>query len=146
MTITETKAIPVITRLGVFFAPEISADIQDAGEKISSALNVAMIDTRESKYKAIMIDLETPKKVKGIRYLPPQGQNAEGIITHYVFYAMLNGQWQKLAAGEFSNIVNNPIWQTINISPVETKLIRLDAMNLNKGTRTCYDDLEVIYE
>lgn len=146
MTINDSKAIPVISDLGVYFAPEITADMPDAGEKNASKLNIAMIGTRESKYQAIMVDLENPKKVKGIRYLAPQEQNADGIITNYVFYAMINNQWEKLAEGEFSNIVNNPIWQTITIDPVETKLIRLDAMRINKGPRTCYEDLEVLYE
>ena len=57
---------------------------------------------------------------------------------------MKGNEWQKLTEGEFSNIVNNPIWQTINIEPAETKLIRLDGERLNKGSRTNYEDLEIL--
>lgn len=140
---TETNPKAVISRLGVFLDPEITADIPDAGEKNASKMNIAMINT---PYSSIMIDLESEKSVSGIRYLPPQEQGAGGIITRYAFYAMINGGWQKLAEGEFSNIVNNPIWQTVTCSPVETKLIRLDGVRLNYGSRTNYDDLEILFD
>lgn len=142
MTVKEAKATPMISRMGVFMAPEITADIPNAGEKTSSAYNIAIINTPAS---SIMIDLAGDKTVKGLRYLPPQNQGAEGIITRYSFWAMVDGNWQKLAEGEFSNIVNNPIWQTVTVAPVKTGLIRLDGECLNSGSRTSYDDLEVVY-
>ena len=146
LTITDTKAVPVIQQIGVYLAPALTMDLPDSGEKYSSLLNIAMVGSNDRPSRSIMIDLEKDRQVKGIRYLPPQGQGAEGIITRYAFSIMVNGQWQKVAEGEFSNIVNNPIWQTINIPATTTKLLRLDAIAINQGERAQYDDIEVIYE
>lgn len=146
LTITDTKAVPVIQQIGVYLAPALTMDLPDSGEKYSSLLNIAMVGSNDRPSRSIMIDLEKDRQVKGIRYLPPQEQGAEGIITHYAFSIQVNGQWQKVAEGEFSNIVNNPIWQTINIPATSTKLLRLDALAINQGERAQYDDIEVIYE
>lgn len=146
LTITDTKAVPVIQQIGVYLAPALTMDLPDSGEKYSSLLNIAMVGSNDRPSRSIMIDLEKDRQVKGIRYLPPQEQGAEGIITRYAFSIMVNGQWQKVAEGEFSNIVNNPIWQTINIPTTSTKLLRLDALAINQGERAQYDDIEVIYE
>ena len=146
LTITDTKAVPVIQQIGVYLAPALTMDLPDSGEKYSSLLNIAMVGSNDRPSQSIMIDLEKDRQVKGIRYLPPQEQGAEGIITRYAFSIMVNGQWQKVAEGEFSNIVNNPIWQTISIPATTTKLLRLDALAINQGERAQYDDIEVIYE
>lgn len=146
LTITDTKSVPVIQQIGVYLAPALTMDLPDSGEKYSSLLNIAMVGSNDRPSRSIMIDLEKDRQVKGIRYLPPQEQGAEGIITRYAFSIMVNGQWQKVAEGEFSNIVNNPIWQTINIPTTSTKLLRLDALAINQGERAQYDDIEVIYE
>ncbi|MBP5679535.1 MAG: alpha-L-fucosidase [Bacteroidales bacterium] len=146
LTITDTKAVPVIQQIGVYLAPALTMDLPDSGEKYSSLLNIAMVGSNDRPSRSIMIDLEKDRQVKGIRYLPPQEQGAEGIITRYAFSIMVNNQWQKVAEGEFSNIVNNPIWQTINIPTSTTKLLRLDALAINQGERAQYDDIEVIYE
>ncbi len=146
LTITDTKAVPVIQQIGVYLAPALTMDLPDSGEKYSSLLNIFLVGNNDRPSQSIMIDLEKDRQVKGIRYLPPQGQGAEGIITRYAFSIMVNGQWQKVAEGEFSNIINNPIWQTINIPATTTKLLRLDALAINQGERAQYDDIEVIYE
>ena len=143
LTITETKATPIISKIGVYYAPAITADIPNAGEKTSSKLNIAMIST---PFSSIMIDLEKEKTINGLRYLPPQAQGAEGIITHYSIWAMQNNEWKQIAKGELSNIINNPIWQTIRFQPIKTKLIRIDGEQLNSGNRTQYDDLEICEE
>lgn len=141
MTITDTKAQPVISRIGVFFAPEITSDIEGSGEKHSSAYNIAMIKTPKS---SIMIDLENERNLKGLRYLPLQNVGAEGIITKYSLWALQNNQWVKIKEGEFSNIVNNPIWQTISIPETKAKAIRLDAESLNNGECATFEDLEIL--
>ena len=55
-----------------------------------------------------------------------------------------NRQWTELAQGEFSNIVNNPIWQTINFEPVEATMLRLEAVTLCSGDRVAYSDIEIV--
>ena len=135
-----------IPRMGVFHAPKLTSDIPDSGEKFSSRLNIFMVGGNDSPSRSIMIDLEGTKRVKGFRYLPPQGQGAKGIITRYSFWAMVAGEWKRINEGEFSNIVNNPIWQSVSIDPVNTSLLRIDAESLNGGQRATYEDIDVITE
>ena len=146
MIITKTKAKPIISKMGVFFAPELTADIPNSGEKFSSKLNITMIGSNDSPSRSIMIDLGGTNKVKGFRYLPPQGQGAEGIITSYSFWTMENNEWKRISEGEFSNIVNNPIWQSVSIAPINSGLLRIDAESLNSGERAAYEDIEIITE
>ena len=151
LTITDTKKGVAresihITRMGVFHAPKLTSDIPNSGEKFSSKLNIFMVGSNDSPSRSIMIDLEGTKRVKGFRYLPPQGQGAKGIITRYSFWAMIKGEWKRLSEGEFSNIVNNPIWQSVSIAPINATLLRIDAESLNAGKRAEYEDIEIIME
>lgn len=145
-TVTDSKAKPIITFTGLYDAPPLTADIPDSGEKYSSRLNVFMVGSNDTPSRSIMIDLEGTRKVKGFRYLPPQGQGAKGIITRYSFWAMTDGEWKRLDEGEFSNIVNNPIWQSVSIEPVRTTMLRIDAESLNSGERAVYEDIDIITE
>ena len=54
--------------------------------------------------------------------------------------------WTKLASGEFSNIVNNPIWQTIKLKPTKIRMLKFDADRLASGERMGYGDIEVVTE
>ena len=143
--IEDSKACPLISKVGLYLAPELTPDIPDSGELRSSGLNIIMAGSNDGPSKSIMVALEGKKTVKGIRYLPPRNWG-EGLITNYSFWAQVDGDWVKLSSGEFSNIVNNPIWQTVNTEPVETSLIRLDAETLSSGERVQFADLEVLFE
>ena len=137
-TITNAKAEPIIKKLGVYLAPELTADIPDSGEKKSSALHIFF-----SSPTQMMIDWDTDQTFTTFRYLPPQ-DSKEGIITHYTLWGSTDwSHWTKLASGEFSNIVNNPIWQTITFPATKLRILKLDADRLAEGTRMGYGDIEV---
>ena len=139
--ITDSKASPLIQRVGVFLAPELTSDIPDSGEKLSSNLHLFFSSPRQ-----MMIDWDTEQTITAFRYLPPQ-DTREGVITHYTLWASSDwSNWQKLASGEFSNIVNNPIWQTITFEPVKAKILRFEADRLSEGDRMGYGDIEVVRE
>ena len=135
-TITESKAEPIIKRLGVYLAPELTADIPNSGEKKSSALHIFF-----GSPKQMFIDWDTEQTFTTFRYLPPQG---DGIITHYTLWGSTNwNDWTKLASGEFSNIVNNPIWQTIKFNPTKVRVLRFEADRLASGERMGYGDIDI---
>ena len=91
-----------------------------------------------------MIDFDQEQTITSFRYLPPQ-ESRDGTITHYTLWASSDwNNWKKLASGEFSNIVNNPIWQTIKFEPMKAKILRLDADRLASGDRMGYGDVEVV--
>ena len=140
-TVTDCKAEPVIKKIGVYLAPDITADIPDSGEKKSSGLHIFF-----SSPTQMMIDWDTEQTFTAFRYLPPQGTR-DGLITHYTLWSSTDwSHWTKLATGEFSNIVNNPIWQTINFTPTKARILKLDADRLSEGERMGYGDIEIIKE
>ena len=138
-TVLDSKAEPVIKKLGVYLAPELTADIPDSGEKRSSGLHIFFGNPQQ-----MMIDYDTEQTVSAFRYLPPQNTK-DGIVTHYTLWASSDwSHWEKLASGEFSNIVNNPIWQTIRFAPTKLKILRFEADRLYSGERLAYGDVEVV--
>jgi len=135
-TILDSKCEPIIKKLGVYLAPELTADIPDAGEKKSSALHIFF-----SSPMQMFIDWDTEQTISTFRYLSPQG---DGIITHYTLWGSTDwNNWTKLASGEFSNIVNNPIWQTIKFPSTKVRMLRFEADRLHSGTRMGYGDIEI---
>ena len=137
-TITDAKCTPIIKKLGVYLAPELTADIPDAGEKRSSNLHYFF-----SSPTQMMIDWDTEQTFTTFRYLPPQGTK-DGIVTHYTLWGSTDwANWTKLASGEFSNIVNNPIWQTIKFPATKVRILKFDADRLAEGDRMGYGDFEI---
>jgi len=140
-TVTDAKCEPIIKKLGVYLAPELTADIPNSGEKKSSGLHIFFSSPRQ-----MMIDWDQDQTITSFRYLPPQESN-DGTITHYTLWGSTDwNHWTKLASGEFSNIVNNPIWQTIKLTPTKVRMLKLDADRLATGNRMGYGDIEVITE
>ena len=138
-TVLDAKCEPLIKRTSVYLAPELTADIPDSGEKRSSNLHYFFSTPRQ-----MMIDWDTPQTITAFRYLPPQ-DSRDGTVTHYSLWASSDwSDWTKVASGEFSNIVNNPIWQTITFPPVKAKILRLDADRLAEGDRMAFSDIEVV--
>ena len=137
-TVTDAKCTPIIKKLGVYLAPELTADIPDAGEKRSSNLHYFF-----SSPTQMMIDWDTEQTFTTFRYLPPQGTK-DGIVTHYTLWGSTDwANWTKLASGEFSNIVNNPIWQTIKFPATKVRILKFDADRLAEGDRMGYGDFEI---
>jgi len=140
-TVLESKCEPLITRTSVYLAPQLTAEIPNSGEKRSSNLHYFF-----SNPKQMMIDYEQEQPISAFRYLPPQNTR-EGLVTHYTLWASSDWQkWTKIASGEFSNIINNPIWQTISFQPVKAKILRLDADRLAEGDRMAFEDIEVVLD
>ena len=138
-TIEDTKAEPVIKKIGLYLAPALTADIPDSGEKRSSGLHIFF-----SSPTQMLMDWETEQTVTGFRYLPPQ-DGTSGTITHYTLWGATNWRdWKKLASGEFSNIVNNPIWQNLTFPATKVRMLKFDADRLADGERMGYDDIEVL--
>ena len=141
LTILDAKCQPIIKRTSVYLAPELTADIPDSGEKRSSKLHFFFRSPKQ-----MMIDWDTEQTITAFRYLPPQNTK-EGMVTHYSLWASTDwSNWTKVASGEFSNIVNNPIWQTIKFPSVKARILRLDAESLAEGERMAFDDIEVMNE
>ena len=137
--ILDAKCKPIINKIGIFHAPDLTADIPDSGEKRSSGLHIFFASPT-----MMMIDYDTEQNISGFRYLPPQNSR-DGTITHYTLSISSDwNKWTQVAQGEFSNIVNNPIWQTVNFTPIKGKIVKFEATRLANGTRMGYSDIEIL--
>ena len=138
-TILDSKAEPIIKKTAVYLAPELTTDIPDSGEKKSSDLHIFFGSPMQ-----MFIDWDTEQTISSFRYLPPM-ESRDGTVTHYTLWGSTDwNNWEKLASGEFSNIVNNPIWQTIKLAPTKVRVLRFEADRIASGNRMGYGDIEVI--
>lgn len=96
----------------------------------------------------IVIDLGKEEKLKGFRYLPEQRAWNPGIISNYEFYTSADGNtWQLAASGEFANIKNNPLWQTVNFTATKARYIKLRALkNTDNTNEVGYAEIDVVTE
>ena len=139
--VTDAKCEPVIKRTSVYLAPEITADTPNAGEKHASDYYIFF-----GADKVMFINIDKEATVTGFRYLPPQ-DSRDGIVTHYRVSATTDwNHWETLGEGEFSNIVNNPIWQTIRCKPTRATVIRVEGLRLAQGERMGYSDVEITFK
>ena len=140
-TVVDAKCAPLIKSTAVYLAPAISQDTPDAGEKHASDYYIFF-----GADKMMFVNLDKEETVTGFRYLPPQDSRT-GLVTHYRISATTDwNHWETLGEGEFSNIVNNPIWQTVRCKPTRAKVIRVEGLRLAEGERMAYSDIEVIKE
>ncbi len=96
----------------------------------------------------LVIDLGKEQNLCGFRYYPDQTMWGPGIITQYEFYVSNdNVEWKLVHKGEFSNIKNNPTWQTKKFEPVKAHYIKLRALkNTENNNNLGYAEIDVITE
>lgn len=88
----------------------------------------------------VIIDLGKTHTLKGFIYWPIQERYPFGIITHYEFSVSSNGShWKTVAEGEFGNVVNNRIEQTVDFDPTNARYIKL------KGTKVDGEDFRASF-
>ncbi len=94
----------------------------------------------------LVIDLGQEQTLVGFRYFPDQGLWGPGIITDYEFYVSNdNAEWKLVSQGEFSNIKNNPLWQTKTFAPEKVRYIKLRALkNAENNNNLGYAEVDVI--
>ena len=149
-TINDAKACPLISNIGVYCAPPLPKDAvkipASALQKASTAheqmpfLNIAIANDSSN---AVLIDLQEPVACRQLVYIPLENDQ-DGLATHYELYAsddML--EWKRWLGGEFSNIENNPIPQTLTLPGLQTRYLKLVATRLSKGKQLRWKQIVV---
>ncbi|AYN66402.1 alpha-L-fucosidase [Euzebyella marina] len=113
-----------------------SGKIEDAGKMIDENPDSSWATERGVKSpQEVTIDLGKKHMLTGFTYLPIQDRYPFGIITDYEFSVSVDGKsFRTVSKGEFGNVVNNRILQTVNFKPVSARYIRL------KGSMVDGDD------
>ncbi len=96
----------------------------------------------------LVIDLGKEQNIAGFRYFPDQTLWGPGIITDYEFYVSGNSKkWKLVSEGEFSNIKNNPLWQTKRFESEVARYIKLRALrNTENNNNIGYAEVDLITE
>lgn len=104
-----------------------SGDIEEASKIIDANSNSWWSTERnEDLPQEFVIDLGKNYPLSGFTYYPPQDRWSFGIISHYEFLVSDdNKNWKTVASGEFGNIKNNPIEQTIDFPDTKGRYIKL---------------------
>ena len=159
LKITQSRAYPVISNIELYFAPDRTKQVQEQtptlhGKKYKSDWKVLtegisskefLLDADDStvfytKENQIVIDTQKEQPIKGFQYLPHNEPGAAGLIFKYEFEVSTNGKdWTPVIKGEFSNIRNSPVLQTIEFNEVKARFIKLKAMSTidESGTVSC---------
>lgn len=95
---------------------------------------------------ALEFELNEAQTLGAFSFLPRQDGQKEGIPTHYQLEGSTDGQnWETLAEGEFSNILNNPTRQVINITKESNvKHLRFTPKS-NEGDLNIYSLSEISF-
>ncbi len=79
----------------------------------------------------IMLDLGEEKSISSLHYLPDQSEYNEGLIKNYEISVGRTPEEMKVVkSGEFSNIRNNPILQSVFFTPVTVRYFQLKALRM----------------
>lgn len=81
---------------------------------------------------ALLIDLGEERTVSSFHYLPDQSEYNQGLIAAYELFVGTDEKSvsQRVAGGEFSNIQNNPILQSVRFAPVKARYLLLKAVRM----------------
>lgn len=88
--------------------------------------------TDATKYPhELQVDLGETLSLKGFSYLPPAGDGAKGVVYGYAFYTSADGKnWgNPVASGQFANIKNNPVLQSVSFKATKARYIRFVAVS-----------------
>lgn len=124
-----------------------SGKIEDANKLIDDNPDTFWAtDEGVAKPQEVIIDLGTNHRLKGFTYSPIQTRYPFGIIMDYVFSTSVDGKnWKTAAKGEFGNIVNNRIGQTVTFDPVEARYIKVVGARVDgENFQTSFGEIGVI--
>jgi alpha-L-fucosidase len=94
---------------------------------------------------SVTIDMGETLKLSGFTYLPRQDGTRRGMVSHYEFHVSTDGQnWTRAAQGEFSNVANNPILQSVRFAAPQTaRFIRFVATRAVEANHIAVAEISV---
>lgn len=164
LTVLESKCQPLISNIEVYKAPVIVEPIEYRGSGpqfhetskwriiapgVSELEWRKAIDKRDhSVYrmrdeKSLVIDMVDETSFDGFSFLPDRSTN-NGLVLAYSFSVSDDGEtWKDIAEGEFSNIENNPIRQTIPLPKTKARYIKFTPLRLSQGNNASIADFKI---
>lgn len=145
--ITDARGPLCLSNVGVYDAGNVSDSFVEKVEDIESvpyllpdvkAEEAAMASDKQSQTTCfvegdrLLIDLQEERMVSSLHFLPDQGEPNKGLIANYEIRVGTSKEAvnQLVKAGEFSNIQNNPVMQSVFFTPVKARYIELKATRM----------------
>lgn len=125
ITIGSSRLEAHISNVAAYYAPDVEE------QQASSQWNDLLRDSwKKVSAQPLVIDLGKDVTLKGFTYAPLNEQAKPTMAFRYKFYVSMDGKvWTEVSAnGEFSNIMHNPLPQTVKFAqPQKARFIKLDA-------------------
>lgn len=125
ITIGSSRLEARISNVAAYYAPDVEE------QQASSQWNDLPRDSwKKVSAQPLVIDLGKDVTLKGFTYAPLNEQAKPTMAYRYKFYVSMDGKaWTEVSAnGEFSNIMHNPLPQTVKFAqPQKARFIKLDA-------------------
>ena len=145
--ITDARGPLCLSNVGVYDAGNVSDSFVEKVEDIESVSYLLPDVKAEESAKAsdkqsqttcfvegdrLLIDLQEERMVSSLHFLPDQGEPNKGLIANYEIRVGTSKEAvnQLVKAGEFSNIQNNPVMQSVFFTPVKARYIELKATRM----------------
>ena len=145
--ITDARGPLCLSSVGVYDAGNVSDSFVEKVEDIESlpyllpdvkADEAAKASDKQSQTTCfvegdrLLIDLQEERMVSSLHFLPDQGEPNKGLIANYEIRVGTSKEAvnQLVKAGEFSNIQNNPVMQSVFFTPVKARYIELKATRM----------------
>lgn len=163
LTILDSKCEPLISNISIYLAPPIieplehmeTNDFVDVGKWRIIAPGVSELDWRKAIDRkdnsvyiipegSLIIDLREDTEFSGFSFLPDK-RTREGLVLDYGLYGSADGKkWEMIAEGEFSNIENNPIRQTVEFTKRKVRYINFVPKRLCEGEKAAIADFKLL--
>ena len=145
--ITDARGPLCLSNVGVYDAGNVSDSFVEKVEDIESvpyllpdvkAEEVAKASDKQAQTTCfvegdrLLIDLQEERMVSSLHFLPDQGEPNKGLIANYEIRVGVSKDAvnQLVKSGEFSNIQNNPVMQSVFFTPVKARYIELKATRM----------------
>ena len=145
--ITDARGPLCLSNVGVYDAGNVSDSFVEKVEDIESVPYLLPDVKAEETAKAsdkqaqttcfvegdrLLIDLQEERLVSSLHFLPDQGEPNKGLIANYEIRVgtRKDAVNQLVKSGEFSNIQNNPVMQSVFFTPVKARYIELKATRM----------------
>ena len=145
--ITDARGPLCLSNVGVYDAGNVSDSFVEKVEDIESvpyllpevkADEAAKASDKQAQTTCfvegdrLLVDLQEERMVSSLHFLPDQGEPNKGLIANYEIRVGTSKEAvnQLVKAGEFSNIQNNPVMQSVFFTPVKARYIELKATRM----------------
>ena len=154
VTIESARRTAEISRIGLYYCPELDGTASATKEYISSSswsiadgTGKRLFDNdirsiwKSADMQPIVVNMGQELAISGFTYVPAETVGAEGVVTKYRVYVSNDAAaWTQMGGErEFENIRNNPIAQNVRFeTPVKARYIKFEPTETtdNNGTFT----------